>query len=125
MHATASLGTLRCLLSVALSARWRFSPHITTGDGRYSSPHPLIGFIQTSLTCRLSDPSRLLRAAPSVPLNSIPSFFIVEINCSRSTAQLQNYRTCPRANHRDAMLSLALLIPHCPSLLSPHAAREP
>ena len=38
-------------------------------DGRYSIPHPLIRFIQTSPTYQLSDPSRLQRAAPSVPLN--------------------------------------------------------
>jgi len=37
-------------------------------DGRYSPPLPLIRF-QTSPTYRLSDPSRLQRAAPSVPLN--------------------------------------------------------
>ena len=38
-------------------------------DGRYSLPHPLIRFFQTSSTHRLSDPSRLQRAAPSAPLN--------------------------------------------------------
>ena len=38
-------------------------------DDRYSLPHPLIRFIQTSPTNRLSDPSRLQRTAPSVPLN--------------------------------------------------------
>ena len=65
----ASLSTLRCLFSVALSARWRFSPIVTTGDGRCSLPHPLTRFIQTSSTYRLSYPSHLQRAAPSVPLN--------------------------------------------------------
>ena len=27
---------------LVLSVKWRFSPIITTGDGRYSLPHPLI-----------------------------------------------------------------------------------
>jgi len=45
------------------------SPIITTGDCRYSLPHPLIRFFQTSPTYRLSDPSRLLRGTPSIPLN--------------------------------------------------------
>jgi len=39
-------------------------------DDRYSLPHPLIRFSQTSPTYRLSDPSRIQRIAPSVPLNS-------------------------------------------------------
>ena len=65
----ASLGTLRCLLSVALSARWQFSPIIISCDGRYSLPYPLIRFSQAYPTYRLSDPSRLQRTAPSVPLN--------------------------------------------------------
>ena len=65
----ASLVTLRCLLSVALSARWRFSHLINTGDGRYSLPHPLIRFFQTSPTYWFSEPNRIQRAAPSVPLN--------------------------------------------------------
>ena len=65
----ASLGALRCLLSVAVSARWRFSHHIITGDGSHSLPHPLIRFIKTSSTHQLSDPSRLQREAPSTPLN--------------------------------------------------------
>jgi len=30
----ASLGALRCSLSLELSVRWRFSHHINTGDGR-------------------------------------------------------------------------------------------
>ena len=70
----ASLVTLWCLLSVALSARWQFSPIIITCDGRYSLHHPLIRFSQTYPTSLLSDPSGLQRAAPSVPLNgqSIP-----------------------------------------------------
>ena len=38
-------------------------------DGRYSLPHPLISFIQTSPTYQFPDPSRLQRAAPSAPLN--------------------------------------------------------
>ena len=65
----ASLVTLLCLLRVALSARWRFSQIITTGDGRYSPPHLLIRFSQTFPPYQLSDPSRLQHAAPSVPLN--------------------------------------------------------
>jgi len=68
-HLAASLDCLRCLLSFALSARWRFSSIIISCDGRYSLPHPLIRFFQISPTYRLSDPSRLRRAAPSVPLN--------------------------------------------------------
>ena len=71
----ASLVTLRCLLSVTLSARGRFSPIIISCDGRYSLPHPLIRFIQTSPTYLLSDSCRLQRSPPSVPLNgqSIPT----------------------------------------------------
>jgi len=38
-------------------------------DGRYSLPHPLIRFSQTSPTYRLSDSCRLQRAAPFAPLN--------------------------------------------------------
>ena len=34
-RSTTVLIYLRCLLSVALSARWRFSPVINTGDARY------------------------------------------------------------------------------------------
>ena len=65
-HHGVSLGSLRCLLSVA-RCQERFSPIIISCDGRYSLPHPLNRFIQTSPTYRLSDPSRLLRAAPSAP----------------------------------------------------------
>jgi len=38
-------------------------------DGRHSLPHPLVRFIQTFPTYRLSDPSRLRPAVPSVHLN--------------------------------------------------------
>jgi len=34
----------------------RFSHIITTGDGRYEPPHPLIRFVQTSPTYMLSLP---------------------------------------------------------------------
>jgi len=48
----------------------------------YPLPHPLIRFHQTSPTHRLSDPSRLQRVAPSVPLNgqSNPSHSLVTID---------------------------------------------
>jgi len=103
----ASLVALQCLLSVALSTRWRISPIIISCDVRYSLPRPLLAtpsatrypvryslprpllatpsatrypvgyllprplirFSQTSLTYRLSDPSRLQRAAPFSPVN--------------------------------------------------------
>ena len=68
----ASLVTLRCLLSVALVGEMAIFAYHHKQDGRYSLPHPLFRFIQTSLTYRLSDPSRLQHPAPSVPLNSQP-----------------------------------------------------
>ena len=70
----ASLGALRCLLSVALSARWRDGEMVIFANHQHlrrpllttPSAHPLQSDLPTS---RLSDPSRQQRAAPSVPLN--------------------------------------------------------
>jgi len=77
---TGSLGQLRKSYSMYIAVHFStprvesqivisiFLDTALTGDGRYELPHPLIRFIQTSPTYRLSDTSRLRRVAPSAPL---------------------------------------------------------
>jgi len=74
-----SLVTLRCSLSVALSARWRFSPIIISCDSRYLIPHPLIRFCQTSPIYRLSDSSRLQPKALLPPSTANSSHRVIAV----------------------------------------------
>jgi len=90
-------------LSVALSARWRFSSIINTGDGRYSLPHPLIRCIQTSQVYQLFDPSRLQRAAPSAPLNG-QSHSLVTID----TRPILQTNSRPLSTTRQALSKLTI-----------------
>jgi len=50
-------------------------------DSRYSLPHPLVRFSQTSSTYRLSSPSRLQRAAPLTPSTAVP----IPLDCPSSS----------------------------------------
>ena len=86
----ASLVALRCLLSVACRRDGDFV-HIFHCDGRYSLPHPLIRFFQTSPTYQLSDPSRLQRTDLSVPLhgqsNLTPFSLSTDQSCKPTASQ--------------------------------------
>jgi len=121
-----SLVTLLCSLSVALSARWRFSLIIITGDARYSLPHPLLCCNQTSSTYLLSHPSRLQRVLLPSPSTANPnplSLSKPDQSCSLqhpgpacpSLATAPPPTAPPPICFAPAHLALALLLPICSS----------
>ena len=122
-HVDASLGALRCLLSVVLSARLAIFANHQHCDGRYSLPHPLIRFYQTNPTYRLSEPSRLQRAAPSVSLNIQSQSLSLSISVTATQPAVVEKHHLPP--HLSSLLAPStsppasppppLLIPQCPS----------
>ena len=110
----ASLVTLRCLLSVALSARCRFSPIIITKTA--ATHYPIHSFAsQTSPTYRLSDRSRLQRASPSVLLIG-QSQSVVTTDTRSSTP---SFRTAIKFHQYNLPMLLSLLLIYLLSISAP------